>query len=102
MIYPFFKVCWLWVGWNASLCVRKLKDLSLEIGLLVLVQGTIQNNAEKPSSSSIDLPLFVIAVVEGTIPTNTHGLGERKEGRRVLCMHTRTSAQTEGKARKLR
>lgn len=102
VIYPIFKVCWLWVDWNASLCVRKLKDLSLEIGLLMLVQGTIQNSVEKPFSSSIVLlPLFVTAVLEGMIPTNTPGLGEWRGGRRVLCMHTITSAQTEGKARKL-
>lgn len=58
VIYAIFKVCWLWVGWNASLCVWKLKDLSLEIGLLVLVQGTILNSAEKPFSSSIVLLPF--------------------------------------------
>lgn len=64
-VYPIFKVCWLWVDWNVSLCVWKLKDLSLEIDLLALVQGTIQNSIEKLFSSSIVLlPLFVIAVLE--------------------------------------
>lgn len=43
VIYPFFKVCWLWVGWNASLCVQKLKDLSLEIGLLMFSKTALKN-----------------------------------------------------------